>query len=210
MITTQHKPLTALTASDLMTRDVTELSADTPLRDAVRLLVEHQISGAPVVDTDGKCIGVFSATDFLRLGLKLETLNRPASEPLPITCSFQLKHTLSNGKEVTLCLLPPGVCPLQMEQEEPNGNKLLVCGQPHCLLMDWQVVELEQLPTDGIRDFMTPDPVTVSPDTPICALARLMIDAHIHRIIVVDSDGRPLGVVASTDLLAALAYAEKP
>jgi CBS-domain-containing membrane protein len=35
-----------------------------------------------------------------------------------------------------------------------------------------------------------------------------MIDGHIHRIIVVDEERRPIGVVASTDLLAAVAYAE--
>jgi predicted transcriptional regulator len=31
-----------------------------------------------------------------------------------------------------------------------------------------------------------------------------MIDAHIHRVVVVDADERPIGVVASTDVLAAV------
>jgi predicted transcriptional regulator len=44
-------------------------------------------------------------------------------------------------------------------------------------------------------------------NTPIGDLARMMIDAHIHRLIVVDDAGRPAGVVSSTDLLAALAAA---
>jgi CBS domain-containing protein len=35
-----------------------------------------------------------------------------------------------------------------------------------------------------------------------------MIDAHIHRVIVVDEEGKPQGIVSGTDLLAALAYAE--
>ena len=38
-------------------------------------------------------------------------------------------------------------------------------------------------------------------------VARKMLDAHIHRVIVVRADGRPLGIVSSTDMLAALAYA---
>jgi len=33
----------------------------------------------------------------------------------------------------------------------------------------------------------------------------MMVDAHIHRIIVVDGEGRPIGVVSSTDLVAAMA-----
>jgi CBS-domain-containing membrane protein len=36
----------------------------------------------------------------------------------------------------------------------------------------------------------------------------MMIDAHIHRIIVVDKKQRPIGIVSSTDLLAAMAYSD--
>jgi CBS domain-containing protein len=208
MITT-HKPLTAMKAGDLMTRDVTRLPAGMPLRDAVRLLLDRQISGAPVVDAAGKCVGVFSAIDFLRLGRRPEAAGSPRPEPSPVTCSFQVKHARPDGTDVTLCLLPPGMCSLQVRQAEPGGEELQVCGQPNCVLTDWQVVEVEQLPTDGIRQHMTPDPVTARPDTPIRDLARLMIDAHIHRLIVVDGERRPLGVVSSTDLLAALARADE-
>ena len=82
---------------------------------------------------------------------------------------------------------------------------MLVCSQPHCVLVDWQIVEVEKLPSDEVRQFMTPDPVTVRPETSIRTLARMMIDAHIHRVIVVDNERRPIGIVSSTDLLAALA-----
>ncbi len=36
----------------------------------------------------------------------------------------------------------------------------------------------------------------------------MMIDAHIHRVIVVDKDERPIGIVSSTDILAAVAHAD--
>jgi CBS-domain-containing membrane protein len=32
-----------------------------------------------------------------------------------------------------------------------------------------------------------------------------MLDAHIHRIIIVDEGGQPVGIVSSTDVLAAVA-----
>jgi hypothetical protein len=35
----------------------------------------------------------------------------------------------------------------------------------------------------------------------------MMIAGHIPRVIVVDSQGRPIGTVSSTDILVALAYA---
>jgi CBS domain-containing protein len=53
---------------------------------------------------------------------------------------------------------------------------------------------------------MTTDPVTAPPSTSITDLARMMIDAHIHRVVVVDAERRPLGVVSSTNILAAVAY----
>jgi CBS domain-containing protein len=53
---------------------------------------------------------------------------------------------------------------------------------------------------------MTKDPVLVGPGTPIGELAGIMMDAHIHRIIVVDMVTlRPLGIVSSMDILAAVA-----
>jgi CBS domain-containing protein len=202
------KPLQALTAGDLMSPDVLRLPEGMPLRDAARLLLRNQIGGAPVVDDQGKCVGVFSAMDFLRLSEMRADATRPTSPALPITCSFQAKHRSSDGKEVTHCTLPPGVCPIQVKQEGPGGEKLIVCSQPHCVFVDWQVVDVEKLPTDAVRRFMTPDPVTAQPATFIRVLARMMIDAHIHRVIVVDEERRPIGVVSSTDVLAALAYSD--
>ncbi len=35
----------------------------------------------------------------------------------------------------------------------------------------------------------------------------MMLDAHIHRIIVVDAGRRPVGVLSTTDVLAAVANA---
>jgi len=204
----KKKPLQALTAADLMKPDVIRLPEDMPLRDAARLLLRNQIGGAPVVDAQGKCVGVFSAIDFLRLSEMRADVTRPTGPPLPITCSFQTKRRTSDGKEVMLCTLPPGVCPIQVKQEEPGGETLIVCSQPHCVLVDWQVVDVEKLPTDEVRRFMTPDPVTARPDTSIRVLARMMFDAHIHRIIVVDEERTPIGVVSSTDVLAALAYSD--
>jgi CBS domain-containing protein len=55
---------------------------------------------------------------------------------------------------------------------------------------------------------MTPDPVTVPPTASIGDVARMMLDAHIHRVIVVDRCRRPIGVVSSTDILAAVAQAD--
>ena len=39
--------------ADVMTREVISVAPETSLRDVARLLVDHQISGVPVVDAEG-------------------------------------------------------------------------------------------------------------------------------------------------------------
>jgi CBS domain-containing protein len=202
------RDLLALTAADLMSSDVVLLPEHISLREAARLLLQHQIGGAPVVDKDGRCVGVLTAIDFLRLAGKRNDVNRLLSPPLPITCPFWVKQRGGNGKDVAVCTLPPGVCPIQLRQVDAKGNETIICRQPHCVLTDWQMVDLEKLPDTEVRHYMTRDCVTVPPTTRIRRLAHIMIDAHIHRVIVVNEEHQPIGVISTTDLLGALAYAE--
>ena len=60
---TSRKPLFALTAEDLMKGEVVTISAEMSLQAAAHLLSQERISGAPVVDGHGRCIGVLSTTD---------------------------------------------------------------------------------------------------------------------------------------------------
>src|SRR4051812_21597011 len=64
MIATQ-KPLFALTAADLMSHAVVVVPEHMSLPCAARLLSQSRVSGAPVVNDEGRCVGVLSATDFL-------------------------------------------------------------------------------------------------------------------------------------------------
>jgi CBS domain-containing protein len=54
-----------MTVREAMTRSVVSVPAEMPLKDVARLLVEHRISGVPVVDADGAVLGVVSEADFL-------------------------------------------------------------------------------------------------------------------------------------------------
>lgn len=52
-----------------------------------------------------------------------------------------------------------------------------------------------------VEDFMSPDPVTAGPDDLVVDVAQLMVENHIHRVIVVDEERHVLGIVTSLDLL---------
>ena len=154
---TATKPFRSLNARDLMTRDVLLIPQHASLRHAAHMLAQGRVSGAPVVDETGRCIGVLSTTDFVRW---MDDERNAGKHP------FQ-----------------PAVC------------------------SEWEVVCPENLPGDEVGTFMTADPVTVSPEVTVTELARMMLDAHIHRVVVTDFERRPIGVVTSTDVLAAVARA---
>jgi CBS-domain-containing membrane protein len=158
MTALETKPFTSLTAADLMSSDVVTIPSHLSLRKAAHLLSNANVTGAPVVDSRGVCIGVISATDFV--------------------------HLADSER-----------CASSRDTKE-------------CVCSEWQVVNVENLPLDEVVCFMTPDPVTVRPNCSITDLARMMLDAHIHRVIVIDAQRRPVGVVSSTDIIAAVAYAE--
>ena len=55
-----------------------------------------------------------------------------------------------------------------------------------------------------VRHIMTTPPVTVHIETSIRRAARLMIDRHIHRLVVIDGEDRAVGVITPLDLLPLL------
>ncbi len=54
-----------LTAKDIMTRDVIVAGPRTTVEELARLLIEHHISGAPVVDEAGELVGIVTEHDLI-------------------------------------------------------------------------------------------------------------------------------------------------
>jgi CBS domain-containing protein len=55
----------AKTVADVMSRDLFTVKPQTPIKEAINILAERNISGLPVVDDAGKLVGVISETDLL-------------------------------------------------------------------------------------------------------------------------------------------------
>jgi len=55
-----------LWAADIMTRDVETVRSDTPLKDAVTLMLKHKYGCLPVVDARGCLLGILTEADLVR------------------------------------------------------------------------------------------------------------------------------------------------
>lgn len=62
--------------------------------------------------------------------------------------------------------------------------------------------EIPPLPRDKrVSDIMTASPATVTPDTPLSEVVRLLIDLGVKAVPVVDNDRRVVGIITGGDLL---------
>ena len=55
-----------LNATDIMTKDVITAKNETTIEELARLLIDHKISGVPVIDDDNKMIGIVTENDLIK------------------------------------------------------------------------------------------------------------------------------------------------
>ena len=160
--------LDRITAADIMLRDVVTLDPNDCLAVAAETLLLEQVTGAPVVDQEGNCVGVFSIVDVLGAEEKvLEETERIASS------SF-FHSDLA---------LPASVYADRLAQVR---DKLIPASE------------------QPISHFMTRNLVSVTPETTVRTIVKDLIDAHIHRVVVLDERRALVGIISSTDVLAAM------
>jgi CBS domain-containing protein len=145
---------------DVMNPDIMTVSDDMTTDELVRYLAEREISGAPVVDSQGHLIGVVSMTD----------IGRHLAEPSDFP-SRRSEFYRDTADEVTLEDL--GQCYVE-----------------------------ERAAT--VRDVMTPVIHQVSDTASVAEAARIMIENHIHRLVVTQGK-EPVGIISSIDLLRIVA-----
>ena len=174
-----------LRLKDLMQRDVVAMSPDVTLRELVEVFAEREVSGAPVV-TGNKVVGVISMTDI-----------------------FDFREDTSS-----VSLGPDG--PL----DEPRGSPRKRSGTPASDFFSesWDPTEIgtvEWMRTTRDRDWDLLDEYTVADamtrnvlsqpsGTTLRKAAQYMLDADIHRVLVID-DGELQGIVTTTDIVRAVA-----
>lgn len=65
--------------------------------------------------------------------------------------------------------------------------------------------ELHKALGETVAEVMTKDPITTTPDRPLGEAARLMHDKDVHRLPVLDSDDKVVGILTRGDIIRAMA-----
>jgi len=146
-------------ASDIMAPDVITVGPDSSIQDVAEILLAKRISGLPVVNAQGKLVGIVSEGDLLRR----------AEAGTEHTRSWWLK--LLMGRET-----------LAAEFVKEHARR--------------------------VRDVMTRDVITASPDTPATEIAGILERNRIKRVPIV-KDGKLVGIVSRANLVQALAGMRK-
>jgi CBS domain-containing protein len=221
-------------AADLMTRDPVALAARTPLAQAAAAMADRNLKRLPVVDQQGRLVGMVSRSDLLATVAEgqrqrpTDPLVLPAGAPAivgemmlrdvptvhrdtPLVTTIE--RLLETAKRRVVVVDDAG----QVVGIITDGDVLRRAAQrdrPGALrsLLDWFSGERQpegvELATAGrtAADIMTSPVVTVAPETPLAEAIRLMIAHRIKRLPVVASDGQLVGMVGRAGVLAALGH----
>ena len=103
---------TELKAKDVMTTDPVCVSPSTRIRELARVLEEHEISGAPVTDQQGKVIGVVSKTDLIRRCSE-------GTDAIPPAYLFEILSEQGDEDETSEVMPEPLVCVEDFMTEDP-------------------------------------------------------------------------------------------
>lgn len=214
---------------ELAERDPRAVSANSPLPLAVRTMVEWSLEALPVVDRDGRFIGLFSVDRALQAALEVRHSGagdvRDSAPPVPLQLLMQ--HNIP-----TVAAAAPAANALAQLLAAPHRFLVVISeGKPLGLLRDaelaaqlaaelrdgWLValrgsaIELPATATDALTGIVVSE-LPLAPVPSISAAAtrdaaiRRLLDENLEWLVVIDDNTeRAVGLIGRNTLLRSLA-----
>lgn len=185
---------------DLMHKGLITCPPNTSLGQVATLLTQHHIHALIVAEDDGETLGIISDFDLL------------AGEWLSVDQeSLETMRRMSAGD-----LMTSPIESIDAETSVEDAAKRMIEKQVHRMLVKENdrpvgvistsnfvasIAAQEQAKRETVRDVMSDTFLVCRDKTPIISAARTMTQAGWRSVVVVDSKGKPLGVVSGSDLL---------
>ncbi len=214
-----------LMVRDVMTPEPRSVDVTTPLSDVVRLLLGSIFTGLPVLDDQGRPVGVITQGDLirkgglpLRLGLLAESGENRREAVLGLLASRRAAEVMTTPAimiaedrplaEAVDLMLYREVKRLPVVDKNGRLTGILSRLDIFRTVMreapDWntfqaQKIEVKQL--KHVADILRRDTQTVSPETTLDRVIQLIDCSDIQRVAVVGPNGVLQGIISDRDLL---------
>jgi len=207
-----------LKVADVMTQPVVTTQAKEPLGVAAARMAKLGLKRLPVLDEAGKLVGVLSRVDILRQ----VTEAKVGAKHIPEGAGQTVRAVMA--LDMPLVSFDADLATIVNQFVEKGAHRLIVVdaqGQPIGLISDADVVVRVQAPhrrsmLDALRGgavpssnvtaqmLMSPEVLTVSPETLVVDAAKQMLAAGRKWMIATDEKNQPVGLVDRQALLRAI------
>lgn len=209
-----------LRVRDVMTVPAITLSKNEALGAAAAIMARHEIKRLPVVDENQKIVGIVSRVDVLKQLLSVET--RPVKSKIPSGSAQTIDEIMIS--EIPLVREAAGLTEIVHSLIESGMRKVIVVDadqRPVGLISDSDVVSRIQptrrrgvldalaggpMPPDDISaaQLMSPGVLSALPGLALVDAAQKMFENERKWLVVVDTEGKTLGIVDRQVLLRAI------
>ncbi len=223
--TSYYVPLDQIRISDVMTKDPITIKADKSVKAAAKLMLRHRIGGLPVVDDEGKLIGIITRHDLVRAFSERYTgkfrvdsaMRRDFAKALSThSIYYVVKLMDSDPAKKVLVVEPDGkllgviakrdvvMAQILRPLVEARGKDRFIRRKVVDEVKD-KVIRVRTYLVPLAEDIMSSDVVTVSSEDDMAKSANLMVSERIGCTPVVDNEYRAIGLVTKLDIVGLLA-----
>ena len=207
--------------SEIMRSPATTVEQDRLVREAAHLLVERGLKRVPVVDGEGRLVGMLSRLDILRAVAGGLSVALPEAPACPLLSDETSASQALQGPVPTLAAsveLPDAAEPLLDSPfhlvfvVDPQGRLLgTLSAEDLVARLEPSLApsRLDRLRGRGLAhlagrtlaEFMRTGVYAVGPDMPLARVLEEMLSRKVQVVPVVDATGRPLGVITRDEML---------
>jgi len=182
---------------DLMSSPVLTANKNIDIYTAFNLLETYDIRHLVVVDHENRAVGVVTQSDMIEhLGFEYFVEFKKVSEIMT-----KILFTISKDITVYQALIEMAdksiSCLVVAQDDRPLG--ILTERDVGKLLVDYS--DISQL---KVEEVMSSPVQTASPDTSVHEVAKIMQQENIRRVVVIDKDGKIVGLTTQSDIIKGL------
>jgi len=212
--------------AEVMRREVVTVRPDSPVTEVVKLLLDKDFTAIPVVEDEGKVVGMVSDNDLLeRGGIRVTLSLKRAADPDFVQELH--KSLIGPGRKVSevmtrevVTVAPETVlgkaAKLMVEKHlkrlpvvDKAGKLVGILGRLDILntiaavhLPQWHPEAHPAGATGTVADVMTREVPTVHESATLEEIFQLLVSSSHKRVVVIDNERRVVGIIADSDLIS--------